>query len=236
MQASGAAKITGLYAVTPDALSAPELMTKLNSALAAGVRLIQLRRKQLTAADLLHEAHQIRALTSACDATFIVNDNLAIALEVGADGVHWGRDDAPCNESAALAAQIRNAKRRAAELRPHQPFLIGISCYGDFARAEFAVAAGADYLAFGSMFVSPTKPNAAPASLELLTRAKQSFALPIVAIGGISRDNAPTLIKAGADAVAVISDLFSATTDAEIATRSRSYQALFAARALPSNS
>ncbi len=221
-----AKNIAGVYAVTPDDLSTKTLIHLLDKIFDAGVRLLQLRRKRVTAGLLLNEATRIRHLASAYGATFIVNDNLALALEVGADGVHWGRDDAVLDDVTELARQIQSARQRAAATRAGT-FLIGVSCYGDIARAEIAARAGADYVAFGSMFASTTKLHASLVPLSLITSAKRAFDIPIVAIGGITRDNAATLVEAGADAVAVISDLFSAETGEEIAARARAYQALF---------
>jgi len=191
------------------------------------VRLLQLRRKGSSAEILRKEADLIRELTRACGATLLVNDDLALALEIGADGVHWGREDAPFGDAAELAHQIKDAKQRAGRAHSGHPFLVGISCYNDFARAEAAATAGADYLAFGSLFISSTKPHAVPAALSLITRAKQTFKVPIVAIGGITRDNVGLVVAAGADAVAVVSDLFSAPTRIEVAARARRYQAVF---------
>src|SRR6185295_7662586 len=85
--------------------------------------------------------------------------------------------------------------------------IIGVSCYNDWARAEAAVAAGADYIAFGSFFPSTVKPGARRADISLLTRARQ-LDVPIVAIGGITAGNAASLGRAGASAVAVITDVF----------------------------
>jgi thiamine-phosphate pyrophosphorylase len=127
----------------------------------------------------------------------IINDDLALALAIGADGVHLGRDDGDPAEA-----------RRA--LGPGR--ILGVSCYDEWARAEAGAAAGVDYLAFGAVYPSPTKPHAPRAGLELLARAKRELGLPVAAIGGITLDNAPPLIAAGASLLAVISDVFSAPT------------------------
>ena len=134
---------------------------------------------------------------------------LALALECGADGVHLGRDDGDL--AAARAA-----------LGPQR--LLGVSCYAEWPRAEAAAAAGADYLAFGAMFPSSTKPSAPPASPALLGRARAAFGRPVAAIGGINVDNAPLLRAAGADLLAVISDVFSAP---DPAARAAAYGRLF---------
>jgi thiamine-phosphate pyrophosphorylase len=138
---------------------------------------------------------------------FIVNDDVALALECGADGVHLGRDDGAL--SAARAA-LRGK-------------LLGASCYDSLPAARAAVAAGADYIAFGSVFPSPTKPAAVRAPLTLFSEAR-SLGVPLVAIGGITLQNAPQLLAAGADSLAVISDLFEAP---DIRERARAYAMLF---------
>ena len=102
--------------------------------------------------------------------------------------------------------------------------ILGVSCYNELARGEEAVAAGADYLAFGSVFPSRTKPGTVRAPLELLGEARRRFGLPVVAIGGITLDNAPQVVAAGADMIAVVSDLFDAM---DIKKRAQAYQALF---------
>jgi thiamine-phosphate pyrophosphorylase len=134
----------------------------------------------------------------------IVNDDVALAVAIDAEGVHLGRDDGD------LAAA-----RRA--LGPKK--LLGASCYRDIAIAEHALAAGADHVAFGSVFASPTKPGAARAPLELLTQAREKLRVPIVAIGGITVANARSVVEAGAHALAVISAVFDAP-DVEAAARS----------------
>ena len=142
-------------------------------------------------------------------AAFIINDDLELALKVGADGVHLGADDGD------LAAA-----RRA--LGPGK--VLGASCYADLELARQAVAAGVDYVAFGAVYPSPTKPDTTRAPLELFARCRAELRIPTCAIGGITLDNAPTLLTAGADLLAVISDLFAAP---DIESRAHTYQALF---------
>jgi thiamine-phosphate pyrophosphorylase len=148
----------------------------------------------------------------ASGAKLIINDDVWLAVEIGADGAHLGRDDAP-GGSLAAARDALGSKR-----------ILGVSCYDDLARGEEAAAAGADYLAFGSMFPSRTKPAATRAPIELLGEARRRFGLPVAAIGGITLDNAPELIAAGADMLAVVSDLFDAM---DIKARAEAYQELF---------
>jgi len=154
----------------------------------------------------LHKQRQIGQLLALCrgvGARLIVNDDFELARELGADGVHLGSED----------GDITVARRCIGPDR-----LIGISCYNQLQRARDAMGAGADYVAFGSFFPSATKPGAVRATLELLGEARREIALPIVAIGGIDAANAVPLIRAGADALAVVSALFD-SADVEATAR-----------------
>jgi len=187
--------IEGLYAVTPDLRDSVALCDKVVAALAGGVRLVQYRSKS---ADTVRQAEEAAALASVCRrfrARLIVNDDVQLAKSCGADGVHLGADDVP-------VAQARRI------LGPDA--LIGASCYSSLQLASRAAADGADYVAFGAVFQSSTKPGALPVSLSLLSEARSTIELPIVAIGGISAHNAGRVIEAGADAVAVVTGLFDA--------------------------
>lgn len=185
------ARIAGLYAVTPDLTDTTLLVARVAAALAGGATAVQYRNKTASAQLRLEQA---RALAQLCRgrALFIVNDDARLTVAVGADGAHVGEDD-------DTLAQVRH------DLGPGR--IVGVSCYNDFARAEHFAAQGADYLAFGSFHPSSVKPQARRAEPMLLTRAR-ALGLPLVAIGGITAANAGALIAAGADAVAVISDLF----------------------------
>ncbi len=204
----------GLYAITPDTDTSEILAAKLHIAFSAGVRLLQYRRKKLSAAEQLIEARHFCQLAHQFGAIFIVNDNLDLANAVGANGVHWGRDD---TDIESLSESIVRAKSG------RDDFIVGISCYNDFARAQAANSKHADYIAFGSIFASNTKPDADFANLDLIRNAKTSFSIPVVAIGGITRDNVNQVVEAGADAVAVITDLFSSPLD-DIAARVALFQ------------
>jgi thiamine-phosphate pyrophosphorylase len=184
-----------LYAVTPDLDDTRRLLALVDAALAGGATAIQYRHK--TAGPALKRA-QIEALlqiTRQRGAPLIVNDELELALELGADGVHLGRDD---GDLAAARARLGSER------------ILGVSCYNEPARAEAARAAGADYLAFGSVYPSGVKPGAVRAPLSLIAQVRAACDLPLVAIGGITVDNAPAVIDAGADAVAIISAVFGA--------------------------
>lgn len=209
-QPETAARLRGLYAITPEDPLLPRLSALIEAALQGGVRLLQYRNKTAPAPLRRAQAAEMLRLCHAHDALLIINDDLPLALELNADGVHLGRDDHGVDIAAARAA-----------LGPGK--ILGISCYADLARAAAAAQAGADYVAFGSLYPSPTKPQAPPAPLALLGEARRC-GLPVAAIGGITLDNAPATIAAGADMLAVISDLFDA---ADIAARARAYRALF---------
>lgn len=201
--------LRGLYAVTPDDHILPRLSALVGMALAGGTRWVQYRNKTAPRALRRAQAAELLRICRGADARLIVNDDLALAIEIGADGAHLGRDDG----DLAMARRALGPGR-----------ILGVSCYDEMARAEAAAAAGADYIAFGSMFASPTKPAAVRAPLELVTEAKRRFGLPVATIGGITLDNASQLVAAGADMVAVISDLFDAMN---IQARAAEFQKLF---------
>jgi thiamine-phosphate pyrophosphorylase len=189
-----AARVAGLYAVTPDAADTADLAARVDAAIAGGATAIQYRAKSAAPATRREQAEALARIAAARGALFIVNDDAALAAAVGADGVHIGEDD----------GGIEAARRL---LGPDA--IVGVSCYDDFALGEAAAAAGADYVAFGSFFPSTVKPGARRADIALLGRAAV-LRVPVVAIGGIDEDNAGTLIAAGADALAVISAVFGA--------------------------
>lgn len=188
-------RLAGLYAITPDEPSTEFLVRKVELALQGGATVVQYRNKTAGPELRLEQGRALAALCRAVGASFIVNDDLALALALDADGVHLGAEDGDL-----VAARQRLGRGK----------LLGASCYNRMELAEVAAQAGADYLAFGSVFSSGTKPGAVRAPLALFNEARRSFALPLVAIGGITLQNAPQAFAAGADAVAVISALFDA--------------------------
>jgi thiamine-phosphate pyrophosphorylase len=181
---------------------------------------VQYRNKLLPTNAATVQAKALQTLLSRTGTLFVVNDNIELALSIGADGVHVGIDD--CD--AVSLAGIREQITRAPLLSRRKPFLIGVSCYNDLQRAKAAVSGGADYVAFGSFFPSPTKPDAVKADVSLIKAAKRMLDIPVVAIGGITLENAPQLIAAEVDAIAVITDLFGATN---ISQRARHFTNLF---------
>lgn len=201
--------VSGLYAVTPEITDTAILSDKVEAALRGGARVVQYRNKSADEPLRNLQARAISLLCRRAGACFIVNDSVSLAREVDADGVHLGS----CDEDLDSA-------RRA--LDPGK--LIGVSCYNQLPRARAAVASGADYVAFGSFFASPTKPGAVRADMELLAVARQEISIPIVAIGGITAGNAAALIASGADALAVVSALFDAV---DVEQAARQFAALF---------
>lgn len=191
----------GLYGVTPEWDDTDKLLRAVRQAAAGGMRALQLRRKNISEAERAAQARELAPLCRALGVVFLINDHWRLALEVGADGVHLGRDDAD-------PAQVRNMAGPG--------LLIGVSCYNELDRARRLLEAGPDYIAFGAVFTSPTKPQAVHAPLPLLMQARELAAgrgLPrpaVAAIGGITPDNAVLVAQAGADAVAVITGLFEA--------------------------
>jgi len=187
-------RLAGLYAVTPDLVDTADLVARVEAAVTGGASAIQYRNKAADAALARAQAAALARVHAARGALFFVNDDPALAAAVGADGVHVGEDDGAVAAARAIVGPDR---------------LVGVSCYNDFDRARAAVAAGADYVAFGSFYLSSVKPDALRAELSLL-RDAPSLGVPVVAIGGIDAGNAGDLFAAGADAVAVISAVFAA--------------------------
>ncbi|MGH8502186.1 MAG: thiamine phosphate synthase [Gammaproteobacteria bacterium] len=194
----------GLYAVTDPRTGAVEdLIARVEQAIKGGARMIQYRDKLATAAQRRERAAALVDFCGRYRVPLIINDDVELTCAIGANGVHLGRHD--MSIAAARAALGKGA-------------IIGASCYNDLLRAEQACQAGADYVAFGSFFPSPSKPDAVTANLALLGRARAALAIPVCAIGGVTAANAAPLIRAGADLVAVISGVFG-RADPESAAR-----------------
>jgi thiamine-phosphate pyrophosphorylase len=185
----------GVYAITPETADTGRLLAQVEAALVGGVAAVQYRDKSGDVARRHEQASELVALCRRFGVPLIVNDDLRLADLADADGVHLGRDDGGLNEARIILGRGK---------------LIGASCYQSLELAQVAQAAGADYVAFGSFYASPTKPAADRADAALLRAATRVIRVPIVAIGGITPDNAPQLIDAGADSLAVLSALFDA--------------------------
>ena len=183
--------LRGVYAITPDEADAKRLLPAVARALEGGLDALQFRVKGGTPAERLELAMAVRALTSQAGVPLIVNDDVELACTVNAEGVHIGRDDGD-------PVQVRE------RIGPHR--WLGVSCYNDLQRAQ-QLSTIADHVGFGSVFASPTKPHAVRAPLSLFGQARAA-GLHSVGIGGIDRSNAAQVIAAGADAVAIITDIF----------------------------
>ena len=183
-----------LYAVTDRAWARDTegLLRQVAEAIDGGAGIVQLREKHLGQADFLAEAERFVALCREKGAVSIINDNVDIAAQVGADGVHIGQEDLEAGRAREL-------------LGPDK--VIGVSAHS-VAEALAAQAAGADYLGVGAAFVTGTKTDATPISRETIRAITAAVDIPVVAIGGISRDNILELRDCGLDGVAVVSALF----------------------------
>lgn len=200
--------VRGLYAITPDLEDTTLLLGRCEQVLKGGATLLQYRNKKAGTALRREQAFELAALCRRHACLFIVNDDVRLAVEVDAQGAHLGGEDGDLAEARRLLGNGR---------------LLGASCYNRIELAHAARSAGADYIAFGAAFTSPTKPGAVRAPLSLY-REGRTVGLPVVAIGGITLDNAPSLLEAGVDALAVITALFDAA-DGEVPARQ--FAALF---------
>jgi thiamine-phosphate pyrophosphorylase len=198
---------SGLYAITQTAnKSCDTVINEVASAIKGGAVVVQYRDKNPLDAPFL--ARELVKICHRHNVPLLINDDIELAVLVGADGVHLGRED----------GAVAQAKKRLGS-----DAIIGVSCY-DF--VELAIAAetqGATYAAFGRFFPSSSKPLAAPSHIETLRQAKLALTIPIVAIGGILPENGGQLLAAGADLLAVIGGVF----DHQPEQSARAYQALF---------
>lgn len=186
--------IQGLYAITDQHLIASKkFKAHVRQALEGGAKVIQYRDKSQQHQLRFEQASSLVALCKEFDAVSIINDDVELAKAVNADGVHIGEDD---DELSYARAQLGPKK------------IIGVSCYANLALAQQAVNDSANYVAFGSIFASLTKPKAPVAGLDILQQAKQKINVPVVAIGGITLDNLSHVLTAGADSVAIVSGVF----------------------------
>ncbi|OGA16361.1 MAG: thiamine-phosphate diphosphorylase [Betaproteobacteria bacterium RIFCSPLOWO2_02_FULL_66_14] len=211
--------LRGLYVITPDDADEARFLERVGRALEGAGEghwaALQYRNKLADAAVRPRQAGAVAKLARRWGVRMIVNDDVDLACALGADGVHLGADD------GSLAAARRRLPGK----------LIGATCHDSIASARAAIAEGADHVAFGSVFASRTKPRAVRAPLALFAEAR-ALGVPLVAIGGIDADNAAQVIRAGADAIAVIAAIFDAP---DPALRARELARLFhSTRATPS--
>lgn len=209
-------KLSGLYVITNENLM-PEafFLDMAEAAIKHGACILQYRDKSSNKAKRLYQAKSLKALCDRHHVVFIINDDIELAKQVDADGIHIGKDDLSIHETRI-------------QIGPNK--IIGVSCYNQANLAEDAINQGADYIAFGSFFGSSIKPNAPQATIDLLPALKLKHSTPICCIGGITLKNQPQLLEAGADMLAVISDIFSQTDNEKIANQCRQYKNAFNAR------
>jgi len=186
-------KLSGLYVITDDKLSGTHLLEHVQQAIEGGARLVQYRNKTNQAAIKEMTARSLLELCRDHRVPLLINDDVELAVNIGADGVHLGQAD----------IKLKEARRRLGA-----GAIIGITCHASLALATQAQQHSASYVAFGRFFASQTKPNTSTASIDFLQQAKQALSIPICAIGGINIDNATPLIDAGANLLAVIHGVF----------------------------
>ena len=190
--------LSGLYVIADaELIGNADIVSKTEEVLQAGVKILQYRDKTNAQKDRYSIAEQLRRLTHDYESLLIINDEASLAQSIDADGVHLGKNDTSIEAARELLGKNK---------------IIGASCYAQFENVYPAISASADYIAFGSFFHSPTKPNAPKANIDLIINAKQQFNTPICAIGGINPQNASTILQAGADMIAVISSIFNASS------------------------
>ncbi len=208
------AMLRGLYVITDQHLMPRDrFVDMVQAAVRSGATMVQLREKCAPPEDIARLGTALLAVTRQHGALLIVNDHPTIARDIGADGVHVGREDPTVSEARAI-------------LGPEA--IIGASCYGDVTRAIAAEQAGADYVAFGTPFPSPTKPSPTASrtnrTLAIFQEARQQVTVPVFAIGGITIHNAQPVIDAGAHGISVVSAVFGAP---DVATAARALAQLF---------
>ncbi len=198
-------RLSGLYVITdPRFTPRHDLRDKVEQAILGGARLVQYRDKSDDARRRQHEVSELLGVCRQHEVPLIVNDDVGLALKTGADGVHIGRDD----------TSVAEARERLGNKA-----IVGVSCYNDGNLALRAQHDGANYIAFGSFFPSATKPEAKHADIGLLTEGKKELDIPICAIGGITATNSKPLIDAGADILAVVTEVFAAVNTRVAARR-----------------
>lgn len=202
-------RLMGLYGITDTTLTPYDRVIDMaKEAIDGGMKILQLRDKSSSDDELFDIAKELLALCRASNVLFIVDDRLELLKRLDADGIHVGKDDRHIRE---FRDEIKGK-------------IIGVSCYGDIDRALEMEREGASYVAFGSFFVSPTKPKAGIVEQKVIKEAKSKLKIPICAIGGLSVENSKDIVEYGADMLAIVNDLWSAPS---ISKRAEEYKLLF---------
>ncbi|MCL6270440.1 thiamine phosphate synthase [Sansalvadorimonas sp. 2012CJ34-2] len=206
--------LQGLYGITDSKLMPDDetMAVRVKAAIAGGMSILQYRDKSTDQDKRLRQARLLMDICDSAGVLFLINDDVDLALACNAHGVHLGQSD----EQLASAREKLGSKA-----------IIGISCENSLELARKASGQGADYIAFGRFFTSKTKPDAPETPVSILQDAKEQFALPVVAIGGITVENAGLLIEAGADSLAVINDLFARDEPEAITSRAQDFVNLY---------
>ncbi|TDI99445.1 MAG: thiamine phosphate synthase [Candidatus Dadabacteria bacterium] len=197
--------LTGLYVITDKKLiKRAGFIETVEKSIKGGARIVQLREKDTPKNEILNLGRELLKLTRRYDVPLIINDSPELAKEIGADGVHLGGDDTSIKNARAILGDEA---------------IIGVSCYNQIERGLNAVQNGADYVAFGTPYYTPTKPEREPTSIEVLKEAVYVISqIPIFAIGGITKENASEILGTGVDGIAVITSVFG-SPDPELAAR-----------------
>ena len=196
--------LKGLYVITDKKLIPRDrFIETVEKVIRGGAKIIQLREKDTPEEEIIRLGKELLKITRKYGIPLIINDSPKLAVEVGADGVHLGKDDPGIIEARRLLGS---------------EVIIGVSCYGEIERGLRAEREGADYVAFGTPFFTPTKPDRKPTPLEVLKEAKRKIkTIPIFAIGGITKENAQSVLETGVDGIAVITAVFSSPNPEEAA-------------------
>ena len=203
-------KLQGLYAITDSNLIKTQaFVSTVEQAIIGGAKIIQYRDKTNDKQRRFVQAQALNYMCKKYNIPLLINDDIMLAQQIGADGVHIGKDDSKLKTARTILGDKA---------------IIGVSCYNQLSLAQQAVADGATYVAFGSFFSSSTKPNAITSEVNLLQQARKILNCPLVAIGGITPVNGTELIEVGADCLAVIQGLFGQT---EVKAEAERYAALF---------
>jgi thiamine-phosphate pyrophosphorylase len=201
--------LKGLYVITDKKLIPRErFIETAEKAIRGGARIIQLREKDTKEEEIVRLGRKLIEITRRYEIPLIINDSPELSREIGADGVHLGKEDHEISEVRTILGNEA---------------IIGVSCYGDIERGLKAEREGADYVVFGTPFFTPTKPDRKPTPFEVLKEAVRRIkTTPIFAIGGITKENAGSVLETGVDGIAVITAVFS-SPDPEKAARDLAY-------------
>ena len=187
-------KLSGIYAITDEVLTPNKTVVKqVQRALQNGAAIIQFRDKHSSDAEVEPVCQELQKLCTQYDATFIIDDRAELVAKLGIDGLHIGKDDISLQDARAIVGS---------------DCIIGVSCYGSIHKAQKAQDEGADYVAFGSVFASPTKPHSQVIDLEVISQAKQQLRVPVCVIGGIEHSNIHKLLPYAPDMYSMVSGVF----------------------------